>query len=96
MPKNLVDLSVSAPGFFGLNKQSSGELLPPNWATEAMNCVVDVSGRVAARKGTRHTHDTAISATPDVKTIHEYIDGSGNSLIILTAGNAIYKVSGTS
>lgn len=96
MPKNLVDLSVSAPGFYGLNKQSSGELLPPNWATEAMNCVIDSSGRIAARKGYKNTHTTAISGSPDVRSIHEYIDGSGNTLIILAAGNAIYKVDGTS
>jgi hypothetical protein len=32
----------------------------------------------------------------NIKSIHEYIDGAGNSIIILAAGNAIYKVVGTS
>jgi len=96
MPKKLQSVSIAAPGFLGLNKQQAGELMPPGWATEALNCVIDSSGRMAARKGYRNSNDTAISTSPEVKSIHEYIDGDGNSIIILAAGNAIYKIAGTS
>ena len=84
--------SVSAPAFFGLNSQRKADILPFTWATKADNCVIDDSGRIAARKGSQRQHSTAITSSPDVKSEFEYIDASGNKLIILTAGNAIYKL----
>jgi len=94
MPSQLVDFSIQAPGFFGLNKQNSGDILPTGWATEARNLVFDDVGRLAARKGTKRVNDIEISATPDVQTIHEYIDSVGNYSTILAAGNKIYSESG--
>lgn len=95
MPKNLVPLSVSSPGFFGLNKQRSGSILPPGWATKAENFIFDDVGRLSSRKGYKYTHTTAISGTPDVKSIHEYVDAAGSTIVILAAGNKIYKINGT-
>jgi len=95
MPSQLVDFSIQAPGFFGLNKQNSGDILPTGWVTEARNLVFDDVGRLAARKGTKRVNDTAISASPDVQTIHEYIDSSGNTTLIVAAGNKLYSVSGS-
>ena len=94
MPGNLVDFSIQAPGFLGLNKQNSGDILPLGWATEAKNLVFDDVGRLASRKGTFRVNSTAISGSPDVKTIHEYIDNGGNITTILSAGNKIYSSSG--
>ena len=91
----LVDFSIQAPGFYGLNKQNSGDILPSGWATEAINFVFDDVGRLASRNGTQYVNATAISATPNVQTIHEYIDVAGNSTIILAAGNKIYYVNGS-
>jgi len=94
MPSQLVDYSIQAPGFLGLNKQNSGDILPEGWATEAKNFVLDDVGRLAARKGTKRVNSTAIATSPVVEVIHEYIDDAGNTEIILTAGNAIYSSSG--
>lgn len=96
MPQQIVNLSTQAPGFFGLNRQAAGDILPVGWATEAVNFVFDDIGRLAARKGTQYVNTSAISGTPTVKTVFEYIDSVGNSTTILAAGNKIYSdLSGT-
>jgi hypothetical protein len=62
---------MTVPGFSGLNKQSEGALLGPEWATLLLNAVIDDSGRVAARKGwTSVTTTTAASA--QIKQLFEY------------------------
>jgi hypothetical protein len=43
--KELKSASVGAPGFFGLNTQSSGALLSDGFALVANNCVIDKYGR---------------------------------------------------
>ena len=93
---NLVNLTIQAPGFFGLNKQGSGEVLPPGWATKALNLVIDDVGRLAKRKGTKEQGSAVIGGSPTIGRTHVYVDNLGNSLTIVAAGNAIYKlVSGT-
>lgn len=96
MPKPLQTINIAAPGFRGLNTQQKSALLDPSWATVAENIVIDDSGRLAARLGYQYTNTTALGSTPDIKSIHEYIDGAGNSVVICAAGNAIYKRNGTS
>lgn len=95
MPKQLVPSNVSAPAFYGLNTQRKADILPFQWATKADNCVIDDSGRIAARNGTQRQHASAIATSPDVKSTFEYIDGSGSKLQILAAGNAVYKIVGS-
>jgi hypothetical protein len=94
MTQRLVSLASSAPGFYGLNKQQSGDVLPPGWATEGTNAVFDTIGRLAARKGTKNQHSTQVASK--LGSAHEYIDGEGNRVNIFAADNKIYKeVSGT-
>jgi hypothetical protein len=96
MPKNVVPLTIQAPGFFGLNTQQSGSILPPGWATKLDNVVYDSLGRIGARKGSEKLNATVIPNTPTVKASHEYIDASGVKVHILAADNKIFKeVSGT-
>src|SRR5512139_4052509 len=94
MPQKDIPLSISAPGFYGLNKQQSGGILPVGWATEAHNCVIDTQGRVASRMGSQNLNASTFTGTP--RTIYEYLDGVGNSVLLFSAGNKINKiVSGT-
>lgn len=95
MPKNLVTARLSVPGSWGLNTQKEADILPAQWATVADNCIFDDSGRLAARQGTQNAFATAITGSPDVKSAFEYIDGSGSRLTIFAAGNAIYKLVGS-
>lgn len=83
----LHSLTVSAPGFYGLNRQSASGLLDANWATEVINCVFDDSGRIASRKGW-----VAVGGELDgpVTQIAEYIDDTGTSRIIFVSNNRLY------
>jgi hypothetical protein len=94
MAGRLVPVSVTAPGFMGLNTQEQAAILDIRWASRADNCVIDASGRIGARKGWTNVNTSAISGTPDVTAIHEYVDKGGSYTMLCAAGNAIY--SGTS
>lgn len=49
--KQLQNLSIVAPGFYGLNSQEAGVTLSSNYAQTATNVVIDKYGRLGARKG---------------------------------------------
>lgn len=51
MAQQLQNITISAPGFFGLNTQDSPIGLDPSYCSIADNCVIDQLGRVGARKG---------------------------------------------
>lgn len=79
--------TLVSPGVYGLNKQNSGSLLPPQWATEALNVVFDDSGRTAARKGWLSQTSTPISGTPDLDVIFQYYKTSTGDKYPISAGN---------
>ena len=87
----LYPLSIQAPGHFGLNKQRAEQSLGLEWATEATNCIVDDGGRLAARKGWSAVTTSAISGTPNIEALGEYIDIAGASTILSAAANKIYS-----
>lgn len=87
--------TLTSPGVLGLNKQNSGSLLPPQWATEALNAVFDDSNRLAARKGWLSITNTPIGGTPDIDVIFQYYNTTTGVKYPICAGNTdIY--SGTS
>lgn len=90
MAIQLQPLSISAPGFFGLNSQEAAVDLPINWALDATNCIIDQYGRIASRKGWIAVTASALAGTPDVRQIHEYIKSDGTTEILSCAGNKIY------
>ncbi len=51
MAQQLQNITINAPAFFGLNTQDSPINLDSSFASIADNCVIDKSGRIAARKG---------------------------------------------
>lgn len=96
MPQNLVNLTVPTPAGAGLNTQEESTVLGSEWATKLTNFIFDDIGRPAARKGYQYTNTTQLGSAPEVKQIHEYVNNGGVKTIIAAAGNAIYKVDGTS
>ena len=44
------NITISAPGFYGINTEDSPLLQDPGYCTLATNCVVDQLGRIGARK----------------------------------------------
>lgn len=89
----LVPANIVAPGFFGINRQV---VITEDfrWAFDALNCVIDNSGRLAARKGRRNLTTTAVSASAVVRALAEHIATDASSTIISAANNKLY--SGTS
>jgi hypothetical protein len=82
--KQLLPIDFVSPGSAGLNLQNKGGILPAQWATKALNCILDDSRRLACRPGYSITTTTAISPAVDVDVIFEYVDGAGNTEVLLT------------
>lgn len=96
----IVPITTASPGRLGLNLQQSQTVLPPEWATEAANAVIDFSGRVAARNPLNTITSTPIVGNPPIKTIFEHLSatGSANQTIIAWDGgisNSLTNPSGS-
>lgn len=91
MASDLKPFSIVAPGFYGVNLQDSPISLPPEYALEASNCVIDSYGRVAARKGWVSVSNTLSGNTP-IGMIHSFITEKGEERIVVAAGNSIYEL----
>jgi hypothetical protein len=96
MSEQLLTTTIQAPGFMGLNLQDSSVSLENGYATVATNCVIDKFGRIGARQGWAPAH-TALAALTgyDVKCIGELIDNSGNSFILASGHNKLFKLVGS-
>lgn len=96
MARPLAPLNLPIPAIYGLNKQTSDQVLPIGWATKADNLVFNSSGRIASRKGIKargsvFTESAVVSPRP-----FEYIDATGASIVIHTDADGIRKETGTS
>ena len=91
MSESLQGISISAPGFEGLNKNASAVDLPPQWALQGDNCILDIGSRVACRKGWVQVTTTPLVSTPNIVAMAEYLQKDGTTQIISAAGNNIYS-----
>jgi hypothetical protein len=93
MADPVIPFSITAPGFFGLNLEDGPVGLDPRFALEANNCVIDRSGRVAARKGwvAANTANTELS-TSDVSCIGELVQTDGTATTVCTGGAYLFKL----
>jgi hypothetical protein len=95
MAKGIQPYSVNAPGFHGLNKQDSNLDIGAGFATVADNCVIDMYGRIGARKGwTKATSASSDLLTNDITAIKELITNTGDSYILCTGGGMLFKYTG--
>jgi hypothetical protein len=85
----LQQFPLNLPGFKGLNKQSRGAVLGPEWATRMENTVLDTSNRVASRKG--WLDQTTTPAAGNFKQIVEFDNAGTKELIAVGTNLAIYK-----
>lgn len=91
--KQLEPISIVSPGFFGLNTQESGATLPPNFAQQADNVVIDNYGRLGARKGWKMQTTNGVTPLADsaVRFLHEHINADGDIEIISGGANKLFK-----
>lgn len=87
--RQVVPITVPSPGRLGLNLQQSQTVLPPEWASEAANAVIDFSGRIAARLALNTITPPAnlIAGNPAILTIFEHLSASGTTNQTIFAWN---------
>lgn len=85
----LLPVPMVTPGTLGVNLQQSSSVLPPQWAYDAMNAVIDQNYRIAARKGVINATTAPITAAPSVKTIFEQRTATGTSTTIVAWNGGI-------
>lgn len=89
MPKQVSNVNVSAPGYWGLNTEDSPTQLPPQFASIADNCVIDKKGRIAARKGFEYV-TTSGGTSSTIKSIFNFIEDDGTETVFSAGANKIY------
>ena len=94
MAQQLQNITVAAPGFFGLNTQDSPIGLNPSYASVADNCVIDQYGRVGARKGFTPVSTNGASllgSSRGIETVFESLDTSGDKVVFSAGNNKIFS-----
>ena len=94
MAQQLQNITIAAPGFMGLNTQESPIGGDPSFASIADNCVIDKLGRIGARKGwdAVSTNGAAVlGSSRGIETVFEFVDQSGDKIIISAGNNKIFK-----
>jgi hypothetical protein len=87
--KPLQAVSLTSPGYFGLNNQDSPVGLNPAFATQAYNAVIDKFGRIGARKGWYYRTTTNGTST-NIKAMFEFDNGDATYTILSAGNNALY------
>ena len=97
MAEQLTSASVAAPGFFGLNTQDASVQLENGFALQALNAVIDKSGRIGSRKGWVKTHPTTPTelGTSAIEQISELIGTDGTKYVLAAGNNKLFKLVGT-
>ena len=96
MSQALQSVSISAPGFFGLNTQDSPLDLQAGFALVATNCIIDQYGRIGSRKGwTKVNSSSGNLGANDVGVIHELVEADGALTVLFAGNNKLFKL-GTS
>lgn len=84
-------LHIPSPAFYGQAKDRRDFPLGPEWASTALNLVIDANGRISSRKGWVQQNTNQIDSGAVVSQIHEYLNASGTSEIIFTTTTKIWS-----
>jgi hypothetical protein len=88
MAQQLQNITIAAPGFYGLNTQDSPVEQTPQFASVAANCVIDQYGRVGARKGYKYVTTTSTGlSSQGIYAIYEYTKKADGTQLVFSAGN---------
>ena len=92
MAQQLQSITITAPGFAGINTQDAPLSQEPTFAAVADNCVIDKEGRVAARKGytVLNTNDL-LGMSDGVESMGEYVAVDGDVTFFSSGNNKIFS-----
>jgi hypothetical protein len=94
MTAPLLPITISAPGFYGLNTTDSEVTLDNGFARIADNCIIEEGGRLGARLGWQYVAQTDPVATVNLKGMHHFVDIDGSSYFGAWSDNAFYIKNG--
>lgn len=85
------DVTISAPGFAGLNTQDSPLDMDPTFASVADNCVIDNYGRVSSRRGFNYltTNPEVLNGDP-IQAMGEFITAAGMKWLFCAGGEKLW------
>jgi len=97
MAQPILPFSITNPGFLGLNIQDAPIGLNPAYALKATNCVIDHSGRIAARKGWSKVIPAINSdlGTNNITCMGDLVEDDGSRTVLAAGGGYLYKINGS-
>jgi hypothetical protein len=87
MSGQLLPASIQAPGFQGLNSQDSEVTLESGFATSAINCIIDQSGRLGSRRG----FQVLTTSPTKIEFIFEFKNTDGVYTILSAGDGKLYE-----
>lgn len=91
MAQEQKNISVTAPGFLGINTENAPLDLGLEWAKRARNAVIDDSGRIASRKGfSNRTDGVSAQAGGNLQSMKEFRSPDGSTHLYSGGNNALF------
>lgn len=89
----LAPLPLIGPGFRGLNTELSSTvgIADPTWALALQNAVFDDKGRVGLRKGYTILTTSAMTGTPIVRTVFEWLREDGETRLLAATDDKLWQ-----
>lgn len=92
MAQQLQSITITAPGFAGINTQDAPLSQEPTFAAVADNCVIDKEGRIAARKGYNVLNGNDLLGSSDgVESMGEFVAEDGDVTFFSAGNNKIFS-----
>ena len=93
MSAPLQNITITAPGFRGLNTQDSPIGLDPAFASVANNCIIDQYGRIGSRKGREllTTNPEILGSGEGIGAISSCIREDGTKVVFSAGNNKIFR-----
>ena len=98
MAQALQNITISAPGFAGINTQDAPLQQDPSFAADATNCIIDKEGRVASRKGYSMVSSNGaavLGTSAGIESIGEFVQYNGTKIVFSCGNNKIFKGTST-
>jgi len=92
MAQQLQSITITAPGFAGINTQDAPLAQDASFSAVADNCVIDKEGRIAARKGYEILNGNDLLGSSDgIESMGEFVAEDGDITFFSAGNNLIFS-----
>ena len=92
MAQQLQSITITAPGFAGINTQDAPLAQEPSFAAVADNCVIDKEGRIASRKGYDVlTTNDLLGTSTGIESMGEFVANDGDTIFFSAGNNKVFS-----